>query len=259
MQRTGSKDSQTGKKDASLLIIPAIDLKEGRCVRLWRGIKDKETVYTQDPLQVARKWVREGAKRLHIVDLDGAFTGFPRHLELVKKIKSFADVPVQYGGGIRRLETIEEAVKKGIDFIIIGTKALSLNFIQKAVNKFGGKIIVSIDSREGKVAVKGWKVKTSIEAKKFIKELVSLGVENFILTDITRDGTLRGVNTRFIQQFDDQDIRGNLIIAGGVHTIEDIKKIKALRNEKIKGIIIGKALYEKTLKLKEAIQIVEEN
>jgi len=237
-----------------LLIIPAIDLKEGRCVRLWRGIKEKETVYAQDPLQIARKWVDEGASRLHIVDLDGAFSGTPKHLEVAQKIKNSVSVPIQYGGGIRSLKVVEEVLKRGIDFVIVGTRALSRDFIREAVARFDEKIMVSIDCQKGKIAIRGWEVKTQIDAKKLGQKLASMGVETFILTDITRDGTLEGVNTYLVEQFA-EEISCDLIIAGGVSTLEDIEKIKNLKNKRIKGIIIGKALYAGTIKLKEALEI----
>lgn len=237
-----------------MLIIPAIDLKQGRCVRLWRGIKEKETVYSQNPLQIARKWVKEGASRLHIVDLDGAFWGIPKHLEIAQEIKNSISVSIQYGGGIRSLKVMEEVLKRGIDFVIIGTRALSRDFIREAVARFDGKIIVSLDHQGGKVAVRGWEVKTQVDAKKLGQRLARMGIETFILTDITRDGTLEGVNTYLVEEFA-QGIFSDLIIAGGVSTLEDIEKIRDLKNKRIKGIIIGKALYSGSIKLKEALRV----
>ncbi len=239
-----------------MLIIPAIDLKEGRCVRLWQGIKSKETIYAEDPFQVAKLWVKMGAKRLHIVDLDGAFAGVPKHLSLVKNIKTSLSASIQYGGGIRNLKTMEEVIQKNIDFVIIGTKALSENFVRDAVNKFGEKIIASIDCKNNKVAVKGWEVKASIDIQKLGENLTRDGIKTIILTDITRDGTLQGINIEFIQKFI-KNVDCNLIIAGGISSIEDIKRIKQLKNERIKGVIVGKALYAKTVKLEEALKIAD--
>ena len=237
-----------------MLIIPAIDLKKGRCVRLWQGIKSKETIYAEDPLQVARLWTKMGAKRLHIVDLDGAFTGTPKHLSLVENIKNSLSACIQYGGGIRNLKIMEEVIQKNIDFVIIGTKALSENFVRNAVDRFGEKIIASIDCKDNKVAIRGWEAKASIDIQKLGENLTREGIKTIILTDIARDGTLQGVNIEFIQKFI-KNIDCNLIIAGGISSIEDIKRIKQLENERIEGVIVGKALYAKTVKLKEALKI----
>lgn len=257
MQKSGSRGSQISQEDAALLIIPAIDLKGGKCVRLWRGVKSRETIYSQDPVAIARKWIEEGAPRLHIVDLDGAFSGYPRHLGIAEKIKKNYSIPVQYGGGIRQIKLIRETLKRGIDYVILGTRALSFNFIKKAVDEFGEKIIVSIDCKQGKLAIKGWEVETSVKPKELAKRLASIGVITFILTDITKDGTLEGVNITFIEHFI-RELSSNLIVAGGISTVEDIKKIGEIGKGKIKGVIIGKALYEGTIKLKEAIKVAGE-
>lgn len=254
MQNSGSYRGKNGQKDAPLLIIPAIDLKQGRCVRLWQGRKEKETVYSQNPLQVAKLWVEKGAKRLHIVDLDGAFSGFPKHLDLAEKIKKAFSVPVQYGGGIRKLNILEEVIRRGIDFSIIGTKALSKNFIRRAVKRFEGKIIVSIDCKKDKIALRGWEQESALDLEYTAKKLIKLGIRTIILTDITRDGTLKGANIEFIETIS-KKIDCDIIIAGGISSIEDVKKIKQLRNGRITGVIIGKALYAGKIKLEEALNI----
>jgi len=240
-----------------LLVIPAIDLKGGRCVRLWQGIRNRETVYFEDPLQVAKIWIEKGARRLHIVDLNGAFMGAPQHLEIAEKIKKTFSVPLQYGGGIRTLRILEEVIGKGIDFAIIGTRALSKDFVQNAVQKFGGRIIVSVDCRKDKVALKGWQEEAPVNLQGFVKNLAKTGIKTVILTDITRDGTLKGVDIGFIKNFL-KKISCNVIIAGGISSLEDIRRIKKLQDEKIKGVIIGKALYTGAIKLEEALMLVGE-
>lgn len=254
MQSSGSQGGKISQEDATLLIIPAIDLKEGRCVRLWQGRRDKETVYAEDPVKVANLWISKGAKRLHIVDLDGAFSGIPKHLKVAEDIKKLFSISIQYGGGIRTPEILSEIVEKGIDFAIIGTKALSRDFVRYAVDRFGKRVIVSLDCKNDKLALKGWEKETSVDIHDLAEGLIETGVKTIILTDVTRDGTLRGVNIGFIQEFI-KNIDCDLIIAGGICSIEDIKKIKLLGNKKIKGVIIGKALYTGTIKLEEALKI----
>jgi len=239
-----------------LLIIPAIDLKSGKCVRLWQGQKEKETVYAENPVEIATLWKSKGAKRLHIVDLDGAFSGKPQHLKIVEEIKEKVPVEIQYGGGIRSLEVLEEVIRKGVDFTIIGTKALSSRFIEKAVKKFGQRIIVSIDLREDKIALKGWEKEVCVDVKDLIESLAKVGIKTVILTDIKRDGTLEGVNINFIQNLVEKvKTDCNFLVAGGICSLEDIKKIKRLKSRKISGIIIGKALYTGNIKLEEALKL----
>lgn len=237
-----------------MLIIPAIDLKRGKCVRLWQGIREKETIYAEDPLQVARLWVKRGAKRLHIVDLDGAFSGVPHHLGVAENIKKSLSVRVQYGGGIRRLEVLREIMQKDIDFAIVGTRALSKNFVKGAVNRFGGRVIISIDCKKDKVALKGWEKEITVDIKELVKNLTEMGTKTIILTDITRDGTLKGINLDFIQFFS-KNVSCDLIIAGGISSVEDIKRINEMGNERIKGVIIGKALYTGAINLEEALRL----
>lgn len=237
-----------------MLIIPAIDLKGGRCVRLYQGEEDKETVYSEDPLAVAKMWVKRGAQRLHIVDLDGAFRGKPVHLEIVEKIAGEVDVPIEFGGGIREKEVLSEVFARGIDYAILGSRALSLGFVNDACLKFKDRIIVSVDTRGSKVLAEGWKRETSIEAKDFVKDLVKAGVKTIIFTDITRDGTLQGVDIKLIQEFL-QVVNVKVIIAGGIASLADVKKLAQLRGRAPAGVIIGKALYDGKIKLEEAIAV----
>ncbi len=237
-----------------MLIIPAIDLKGGRCVRLWQGKEDKETVYSEDPLAVARMWVKKGAQRLHIVDLDGAFRGKPVHLEIVEKIAREVDVPIEFGGGIREKAILDDVFSKGIDYAILGTRALSFDFVRDACLKFEDKIIISVDMRQDKVLAEGWKKESSVKPKDLVKDLVKAGVKTIIFTDITRDGTLRGVNTKLIQEFL-QTANVEVIIAGGVASLEDIEELAQLGDRGPAGVIIGKALYDGRVKLEEALAI----
>jgi len=237
-----------------VLIIPAIDLKGGRCVRLWQGKEGKETVYSEDPLAVARMWVKKGAQRLHIVDLDGAFRGKSVHLEIVEKIAREVDVPIEFGGGIREKAILDDVFTRGVDYAILGTRALSFDFVRDACSEFGDKIIVSIDTRRDKILAEGWEKESSLRPEELVKGLVGLGVKTIIFTDITRDGTLRGVNIKLIQEFlEIADVK--VIIAGGVASLADIRKLAELGGRRSAGVIIGKALYDGRVKLEEALAI----
>lgn len=237
-----------------MLIIPAIDLKGGKCVRLYQGKEDKETVYSEDPLAIAKMWVKREAQRIHIVDLDGAFRGKPVHLEIVEKIAGEVDVPIEFGGGIREKEVLSEVFARGIDYAILGSRALSLGFVNDACLKFKDRIIVSVDTRGSKVLAEGWKRETSIEVKDLVKDLAEAGVRTIIFTDITRDGTLQGVDIKLIQEFL-QVVNVKVIIAGGIASLADVKKLAQLRGRAPAGVIIGKALYDGKIKLEEAIAV----
>jgi len=237
-----------------VLIIPAIDLKGGRCVRLWQGKEDKETVYSEDPLAVARMWVKKGAQRLHVVDLDGAFRGRPVHLGIVEKIARKVDVPIEFGGGIREKTILNDVFARGVDYAIIGTRALSFDFVRDACLKFEDKIIISIDMRQDKILAEGWKKESSLKAEELVKGLVGLGVKTIIFTDTTRDGTLGGVNIKLIQEF--LEIANvKVIIAGGVASLADIRKLTELGGRGPAGVIMGKALYDGRVKLEEALAL----
>jgi phosphoribosylformimino-5-aminoimidazole carboxamide ribotide isomerase len=238
-----------------VLIIPAIDLKEGRCVRLYQGKEDKETVYSEDPLAVAKMWVEKGARRLHIVDLDGAFRGRPVHLDIVEKIAKEVEVPIEFGGGIREKEILDEVFAREIDYAILGSRALSLGFMERACQEFGSKIIASVDARKGKVVVEGWEKETFIQAGDLAKDLAGVGVSTIIFTDVTRDGTLRGVNVEAIRDFV-KEAGVDVIVSGGISSIEDVKKIAKLANLGMTGMIVGKALYTGEIKLGEALNFL---
>ncbi len=237
-----------------MLIIPAIDLKEGRCVRLWQGKEDEETVYSENPLAIAKMWVEKGAQRLHVVDLDGAFRGKPVHLEIVEEIAREVDVPIEFGGGIREKAILDDVFTRGVDYAILGTRALSFIFVKAACLKFEDKIIISIDTRQDKILAEGWKKESSVKAKDLVKDLVKAGVKTIIFTDITRDGTLRGVNIKLIQEFL-ESANVKVIIAGGVSSLADIRELTQLGGRGPAGVIIGKALYDGRVKLEEALAI----
>jgi len=234
-------------------IIPAVDILNGKCVRLTRGDYKTEKVYSEDPLQVAIGWTKFGAKRLHIVDLDGAKSGEPKNIKLIKKIAARVQVPIEVGGGIRKMETIDDLILSGIDRVILGTSSINEpDLIKKACAKQGEKIAVSIDVKEGKPAVKGWTEVSEKDVVELAKELIGLGVKRFIYTDIMRDGTLTGPNIEGVKTFA-KAIIIPVIASGGVSSKEDVEHLKGLSKYGVEGCIIGKALYEGKIKLEEVL------
>ena len=233
-------------------IIPAVDIKEGRCVRLVQGKADQETVYSNDPLSMANHWDEEGAQTIHVVDLDGAFQGSPINSEIVKKIIYSSSVDIQVGGGIRTLEAIEKYVKAGAYRVILGTIAQKEpEFVEEACRRFPNKIIIGIDAQNGLVAVKGWVEVSEQKATDLAQKMKSFGIAGFIFTDISRDGMLQGPNLESIKEFA-ECAQLPVIASGGVSRLEDIKKLAKLESYGVEGVIIGKALYDKTISFKEA-------
>lgn len=242
-----------------MLIIPAIDLKEGKCVRLEQGEKQKETIFSLHPPEVARKWEGLGAKMLHLIDLDGAFSGSPKNKEVIKEIRKEIRIPIQLGGGIRTLENIEHYLSLGINRVIIGTSAYKqTGFLSEACLKFPDQIVVGIDARNGKVAIKGWTEQTELSAIALAKQSEKEGVAAIIYTDIQRDGMLTGINLPATQMLA-QAVSIPVIASGGVATTEDIKGLLPLAKNGVKGVIIGRALYEGKIDLTEAIRVAKEN
>lgn len=236
-----------------MTIYPAIDLRKGRCVRLIRGDIRDETVYSKEPVSIAKLWKLKGAKVLHIVDLDGALTGDPKNLKFVYQIIKEVKLPVQFGGGVRDLDLIKELLAKGVKRVILGTNALTQEFIIKALKQFGAsRIVAGVDARDGKVAVHGWKDTTDKPAIELAKELETLGVKTLIFTDIKRDGMLSGPNFKSIKAMACA-VKVPIIASGGVHSLKDIKHLKNLEKYGVSGIVIGKALYNGTVDLKEAV------
>ncbi len=238
-----------------MMIIPAIDLREGKCVRLTEGRPDRETVYSNDPVAMACLWETEGARLLHVVDLDGAFAGKPKNLDIIKKIIAAVRIPVQVGGGIRDLGIVRELLESGAKRVILGTVAIiNPDLVAEACAKYGEAIIVGIDAKGGKVAIEGWGVTAEKGALELAKEMKNLGVRRVIFTDVGRDGTLKGPNLPAIQEI--ARATGIKVIAsGGVSTADDLLSLLSLEPLGVEAVIIGKALYAGTITLKEALEI----
>jgi phosphoribosylformimino-5-aminoimidazole carboxamide ribotide isomerase len=238
-----------------MFVIPAIDLKDNKCVRLIQGKKDAVTVYSHDPAATARKWESYGAKILHVVDLDGAFTGHQKNLEMVLKIRRHVKMVMEVGGGIRDMATVEQLVTAGIQRVILGTSALEDSaFVVEACNKFPGKILVGIDAKGGKVAVRGWEEVSTVEASELAKRVESAGVAGIIYTDISRDGMLSGPNIPAQREMV-ETVTVPVIASGGIATIDDVRSL--LQIDGLWGAITGKAIYAGSLDLKEAIRLSE--
>ena len=234
-----------------MIILPAIDLKDGRCVRLRQGRADDLTVYSDDPLAQAHKWVEQGAAELHVVDLDGAFDGVPRHLDVIKRIIEMLKIPVEVGGGLRTDEHIERLVDAGVTRAILGTRALeSVDTLQSLVERFGDVITVGIDARDGFVQIKGWIETTSTRAVDLARQVESAGVKTIIYTDTATDGMLGGPNLEAMRELC-QTVSCNVIASGGVSTPEHISKLKDLGCQNLYGAIVGKALYDGKTTLSE--------
>jgi phosphoribosylformimino-5-aminoimidazole carboxamide ribotide isomerase len=242
-----------------MLIIPAIDLKEGKCVRLEQGLMDKATVYSEDPVTTAKHWESQGAELLHVVDLNGAFAGVPKNLDAIKAIRAAIRIPIEVGGGIRDMATINSLVSIGIDRIILGTAAIeNPAFVREACEKFPGKIIVGIDAKDGMVAIKGWAEVTRVKAVDLAKQMQDYGVIAIIYTDIKRDGMLTGPNIEATKALADA-LHIPVIASGGVHTLKDIENLLTVRYSGVSGVITGKAIYSGSLNLKEAITFIKMN
>ena len=236
-----------------MLIIPAIDLSEGQVVRLARGDMKQKTVYSDDPVAMARRWAEEGAQILHVVDLDGAVSGTCTNLAQVAKIVEAIDIPVELGGGLRTVEDVHDVLALGVRWAIMGTAALrSRSELEKAIAQFGEQIIVGIDARDGKVAVEGWIEGSDIEAIQLAQQMELLGVERLICTDIATDGMLTGPNLAAMRQFC-AAVDIPIVASGGVSSVEDVKALRELEPLGLLGCIVGRALYTGDLALPEAI------
>lgn len=238
-----------------MLIIPAIDLIDGCVVRLTQG-KGKEKIYSRDPVKTAKHWVRQGAEMLHVVDLDGAFTGKPANISVVKKIASQVPVPVQFGGGVRSAQVIRAALDAGVERVVLGTKAAeSKDFLAAAFRNFRDRVVVSIDTKSGSLAVRGWKdAHKTQKAEAFAELLKDIGFKQFIYTDILKDGMLEGPNIREIKRLLKETGMG-MIASGGISSLDDIRKLKNLEKSGLLGIIVGKALYEGRFTLSAALKL----
>lgn len=251
-----------------MLLIPAIDLKDGHCVRLKQGDMDQATVFSEAPAEMARHWLEQGARRLHLVDLNGAFAGKPKNAAAIKGIvevvRAYAEendteeIPVQLGGGVRDLDTIEYYLDNGLSYIIIGTAAVkNPGFLRDACSAFPGQIIVGLDAKDGKVATDGWSKLSGHEVVNLGQKFESYGVDSIIYTDIGRDGMMQGVNIEATLKLA-RAVSIPVIASGGVHNIADVEALCDVQDEGIEGVICGRSIYEGTLDLRTAQERADE-
>ncbi len=240
-----------------MLLIPALDLREGRCVRLLRGDPRKQTVYSEDPVGTALKWQGMGAKMLHVVDLDGAFRGKSENHRVIEKMASRLKIPFQVGGGLRRAQEVERILSLGARRVVLGTAAAeSPEFLEQMVREHGEKIVVGLDARNGKVAVKGWVEEAEIEALDLARRVEAAGVKTVVFTDIQRDGTLQGPNLDSTRELA-YSTSLSIIVSGGISSLEDLREVRELEKDGVSGVIVGKALYAGEIDLKEALEVID--
>jgi phosphoribosylformimino-5-aminoimidazole carboxamide ribotide isomerase len=244
----------------SMNLIPAIDLKQGQCVRLRQGRMEESTVFSDDPVAMATQWVSQGCKRLHLVDLDGAFEGKPVNADVIESISAaYPDLPIQIGGGIRTIETARAYIEAGVSYVIIGTQAVrNPDFVARLCVEFPGKVIVGIDAKDGMVAVQGWAENSSLSVKNLAKKFEDQGVSSIVYTDISRDGMMQGVNVEATSQLASA-INIPVIASGGVTDMNDIIKLNETKQSGIEGVIIGRALYEGAISLEQAQEYIDQN
>lgn len=238
-----------------MLVIPAIDLSEGKCVRLQRGDMNAKTVFSNEPVEVAQRWANEGAEMIHIVDLDGAVSGTSANFDAVRDIIAAVPIPVELGGGLRTVEQVARVLDAGVKWAILGTAAISNRpELEKSLKRFGERIIVGIDARDGRVAVQGWTQTSDVEALELAKQMEQLGVGKIIFTDINTDGMLSGPNIPAMKAMV-QAVGIPVIASGGVTMLEDIRKLRGLERFGLEGCIVGRALYSGTIALAEAVMV----
>lgn len=237
-----------------MIIIPAIDIRNGNCVRLVRGEEGSETVFSDDPADTARKWEKCGAEWIHVVDLDGAFGGAPRNFGTVRAIARSVSANVQVGGGIRNVAVLEKYLEAGVRRVIIGTSAFTdRGFLADACRRFPGKIAVGVDTRQGKIALRGWKEVVDVDIGRAMREFEDIGVSTIIRTDVDRDGTMEGINADSARSF----LRMcpiAVIISGGIASVSDLEDIQSIGSENLEGAILGKSIYSDAIDLREAIR-----
>jgi len=239
-----------------MIIFPAIDMRNGKCVRLLQGRAEHETIYFEDPVAVGEQWQSEGAEWLHLVDLDGAMSSGTDNRGFAKKIFRTLRIPVQFGGGVRSMSDLQELLEAGASRVILGTAAVEdVDFLSKALARFSDRIVVGLDARDGLVATKGWKQVEQLEVLEFAASLSGKGVHRIVYTDISRDGTLTGPNFEATRRVAEKS--GLKVIAsGGISSLEELRRLKLLEVCGVEGVIIGKALYEKKFSLKEALEAI---
>lgn len=235
-----------------MIIFPAIDMKDGKCVRLKQGMFDEVTVFGENPVEMAKKWEAKGGEFLHLVDLDGAKDGVPKNLEIIKEICKNINIPIQIGGGIRNKETVKLLLDAGVNRVILGTVAINnIELLKELVNEYKEKIVVSIDAKDGLVAVDGWVNVSKVKSIDLVKELETIGVKTIVYTDIAKDGMMAGPNFEIYETLK-TSTSIDVIASGGVSSIEDIKKLKEM---KMYGAIVGKALYTGAVELEKALEV----
>lgn len=240
-----------------MILLPAIDILDGKAVRLSQGQYDAKTVYDADPLEAAKRWVDGGGRALHVVDLDGARSGTPANLAHVERIAAALDVPVQLGGGLRSLGAVESAVEAGAAKVVLGTAAYTdVDFLDEVLAAHGDRVIVSVDAREGKLASSGWTQQTEMEVEPAIDRLGRRGVKRFVFSSIERDGMLSGPDLDTASRVA-QAVRGTFIYSGGIGTLDDLRALAELRQVNMSGVIVGKALYEGRFTVAEAQQALK--
>ena len=240
-----------------MILLPAVDILEGKTVRLAKGSFDSRTVYDADPLDAARRWVDAGARMLHVVDLDGARAGRPRHLELVSRIADAVGVPIEVGGGLRTPQAVDEAVAAGATRVVLGTAAYrDVDFLDEVLARHGDRVVVSIDARNGTLAAEGWTEQTDIPDASVVAHFGARGVRRFIYSSIERDGMLSGPDLDAARRIASA-VRGSFVYSGGVSSLDDLRALAALRQVNLAGVIVGKALYEQRFGLGEAQRVLE--
>ena len=238
-----------------MLIFPAIDIRGGKCVRLLKGDFNQETVFSDRPEEIARQWEKQGAEYLHLVDLDGARAGHPENMETVKRILDSVSIPVELGGGIRTMENIDTVLSLGVQRVILGSVAVKdPELVRQACKKYQERIVVGIDAKDGIVAVDGWGVSGNVDVTTLAKEMKKAGVKTIIYTDISRDGTLKGVNVKATAELA-RESGVRIVASGGVKSTTDIEALKPYEKDGIEGVIVGKSIYMGTLDLQQAIEI----
>ncbi len=243
-----------------MILIPAIDLKQGQCVRLRQGRMEDSTVFSDDPVAMAGKWVSQGCRRLHLVDLDGAFEGKPVNADVIEDISmTYPGLPIQIGGGIRTIDTVEAYLAAGVSYVIIGTQAVKKpEFVTQLCSEFPGNVIIGIDAKDGKVAVQGWAEDSDQSAEHLAQRFEDQGVAAVVYTDISRDGMMQGVNVEATRRLA-ESISIPVIASGGVTDIDDIKRLNEVKSSGIEGTIIGRALYERTIGLEQAQAYIDQH